>query len=46
MPGVNSALINLVYDYVDTEQRADALALCQAFAGLAGFWLRSCSARW
>ncbi len=35
--GVNSALINLVYDYVDTEQRADALALCQAFAGLVGF---------
>lgn len=35
--GINSALINLVYDYVPEQQRADALALCQACAGTVGF---------
>ena len=35
--GVNSAMINLVFDYAPAEQRSDALAICQAAAGTAGF---------
>ncbi|MBO5231464.1 MAG: MFS transporter [Clostridia bacterium] len=35
--GVNSALTNLVFDYSPHEIRADALAICQAAAGLTGF---------
>lgn len=35
--GINSALINLIYDYVMPEQRADSLAICQAAAGVTGF---------
>lgn len=35
--GINSALINLVFDYAAPEKRADSLALCQAVAGLSGF---------
>lgn len=37
MGGINSALINLIYDYVDIQKRADALAVCQATSGLSGF---------
>ena len=37
MGGINSALINLVFDYVVPEQRADSLAICQAVSGLTGF---------
>jgi MFS family permease len=37
MGGVSSALINLVFDYVPHESRADSLAICQAIAGLVGF---------
>ena len=37
MGGVNSALINLVFDYVAPEKRADSLAICQAASGLVGF---------
>ena len=37
MGGINSALINLVFDYVPHESRADSLAICQALAGLVGF---------
>ncbi len=37
MGGINSALINMIYDYVKVEQRADSLAVCQASSGLAGF---------
>jgi len=37
MGGVNSALINLIFDYVDIEKRADSLAICQAVSGLLGF---------
>ena len=37
MAGINSALINLCYDYVGEEKRRDALAVCLAFAGLLGF---------
>lgn len=36
--GVNSALINLVFDYVAPEKRADSLAICQAAAGTVGFF--------
>ncbi len=37
MGGVNSALLNLVFDYVPFESRADSLAICQAIAGVVGF---------
>ena len=37
MGGINSTLINLVFDYVVPEQRADSLAICQAVSGLPGF---------
>ena len=36
--GINSALINLVYDYVSIEKRSDGLAVTQTFAGLVGFF--------
>lgn len=35
--GINSALTNLVFDYVPYESRSDSLAVCQAFAGLTAF---------
>lgn len=35
--GINSALINLIFDYVPFESRADSLAITQAFAGVSGF---------
>ena len=38
MGGINSALINLVFDYTTPEHRSDALAVNQAFSGLAGFY--------
>ncbi len=37
MAGVNSAVINLVFDYVEFDQRTSALALQQTCAGVAGF---------
>ena len=37
MAGINSALINLCYDYVGEEKRRDALAVSQAISGLVGF---------
>lgn len=37
MGGTNSAMTNLVFDYVSVEKRADSLAICQAASGLAGF---------
>lgn len=37
MGGINSALINLCYDYVEEEKRADALAISLAIAGIFGF---------
>ena len=37
MGGINSALINMIYDYVSIEKRADSLAICQASSGLTGF---------
>lgn len=38
MGGINSALINLCYDYVEEEKRADALAISLAIAGVFGFF--------
>lgn len=35
--GINSALINLIFDYVPVEKRADSLAVTQSLAGLTGF---------
>ncbi|MBQ8546688.1 MAG: MFS transporter [Clostridia bacterium] len=37
MAGINSSLINLIYDYVDISQRTSALALMQTLSGTAGF---------
>ena len=37
MAGINSATINLIYDYVDKEKRVGALALKSTLAGFAGF---------
>ena len=37
MGGINSAIINLVYDSTPPEERSDALAICQAAAGVIGF---------
>ncbi len=36
--GINSSIINLIYDYVDTEKRTSALALVNATSGFAGFF--------
>ncbi|MBR2343262.1 MAG: MFS transporter [Clostridia bacterium] len=38
MAGINSATINLIYDYVDKEKRIGALALKSTLAGGAGFF--------
>ena len=38
MAGINSAVINLIYDYVDREKRIGALALKSTLAGFAGFF--------
>ena len=35
--GVNSALVNLIFDYAPEESRADSLAVCQALSGIVGF---------
>lgn len=40
--GINSALTNLIFDYVAEEKRADAIAVTQAFAGLTGFLTTLC----
>ena len=40
--GINSALINLIFDYVPTESRADSIAITQALAGLVGFLTTLC----
>ncbi len=39
MAGINSSVINLIYDYVERDQRTSALALQQTFAGFAGFFI-------
>ncbi len=38
MAGINSATINLIYDYVEKERRTGALALNSTFSGFAGFF--------
>ena len=38
MAGINSATINLIYDYVDKEKRIGALALKSTFCGFTGFF--------
>ncbi len=35
--GINSALTNMIFDYVAPDKRADSLAFCQALAGVSGF---------
>ena len=40
--GINSALINLVFDYVSMEHRADSLAITQSISGVAGFLTTLC----
>lgn len=37
MAGINSAQINLIYDYVDVDMRTSALALSQTISGISGF---------
>lgn len=37
LAGINSALINLIFDYVPHENRADSLAVTQSLSGLMGF---------
>lgn len=37
MGGINSALINLIFDYVDIDKRSDSLAVTQAVSGVVGF---------
>ena len=37
MAGINSAQINLIYDYVDVELRTSALALSHTISGICGF---------
>lgn len=37
MAGINSATINLIYDYVDEDKRTVALALNSSCSGIAGF---------
>ncbi len=42
MSGISSAMTNLVFDYVPREERADALAITQAVAGVVGFITTLC----
>lgn len=43
MGGINSALINLIFDYAPPETRADSLAITLALSGLAGFVATLCA---
>ena len=38
MAGINSATINLIYDYVEKEKRTGALAISSTLSGFAGFF--------
>ena len=42
MGGINSALINLIFDYVDPEKRSDSLAITQSVSGIVGFLTTVC----
>jgi hypothetical protein len=37
MGGINSSLVNMIFDYAPHSLRADALAISQAASGVAGF---------
>ena len=37
MGGINSSLVNLVFDYSEPDKRADSYAVCSAFSGVCGF---------
>jgi len=43
MAGINSSLINLVFDYVPIEMRSDSLAICTSVGGVAGFLATICA---
>lgn len=43
MAGINSSLINLVFDYATVENRSDSLALCLSCGGIAGFLTTLCA---
>lgn len=43
MAGINSSLINLVFDYVPKEKRSDSLAICTSVGGVAGFLATICA---
>ncbi len=43
MGGINSALINLIFDYAPPETRADSLAITLALSGLSGFVATLCA---
>ena len=36
--GINSAIVNLAYDYVGNDQKTGAVALVNTFSGFAGFF--------
>ena len=42
MGGINSAIVNMVFDYAPLEMRSDALAISQAAAGVMGFLTTVC----
>ncbi|MDY3846295.1 MAG: MFS transporter [Eubacteriales bacterium] len=42
MGGINSALINLIFDYVPFNQRSDSLAITHAVSGIVGFLTTLC----
>ncbi len=41
--GINSALTNMIFDYVPEGERSDSLAICQAAAGSLGFAATVCA---
>ena len=43
MGGINSAFVNLIFDYVPVEKRADSLSVTQAAAGTVGFITALCA---
>lgn len=43
MGGINSALTNMIFDYVPNDKRSDSLAVCQAISGLFGFLATLCA---
>ena len=37
MGGIGSAMLNMIFEYADSDKRSDSLAICQAVAGVVGF---------